>query len=292
MKVDILLPVYNGEKYLEEQIKSLLLQEYKNIKIIIRDDMSIDNSMKIIEKYSRSDKRIKVLYDQYGNVGLVRNIEILLNESDADYIMYCDQDDVWFKNKIDKMMKEILKYDNSEALLVHSDSYITNEKLKIRRKFKGDRPLISGVENMYFNYIVQGATVIFNKKLKNKLLPFPKEAYIHDRYTHLIAELEGKRVYLNEPLMYYRQHESNVLGSNDLLIKKIKNNINLLSKKIYIEKDKKLFEFLYKKPKYKNQLNSYFEILNTKGYFDKIKIIKKYKINLRLKEKIIYFISK
>lgn len=291
-RIDILLPTYNGEKYIGEQIESLLNQTYLNIKIIIRDDYSSDNTLEILKKYELMDSRIKIIKDNYKNIGLVKNIELLLESSNAKYIMYCDQDDYWFSNKVEKLYSVINKENQKNSILVHSDSYITNEKLKIKGRFRGNKPLETGLINSCFNYYVQGATIIFNQSLKEKILPFNSKVYLHDRYTHLVCELEGKRIYLNEPLMYYRQHETNIVGSKNIIIK-IKNNINFLSKNFFLKEDAELIKILYENKNYKEKLEVYMNFLNKKyTIIEKIKIIKKEKIKLRLKEKFLILLNK
>lgn len=289
-KIDILLPTYNGEKYIGQQLESLLRQSYKDIRIIIRDDNSSDKTKEIVEEYLAKDSRITLINDEDKNLGLVKNIERLLEYSDANYIMYCDQDDVWFQTKVEKMYNQISKEQNIPILL-HSDCYVTDENLNIKKVFKGKDPLNSGLVNSFFNYYVQGASCIFNKKLKKKLLPFPDKVYIHDRYTHLISELEGRRVYLKEPLMYYRQHGNNLIGSRNLWTK-LRNNINIFSKSLFLIEDKNLITELYKKEKYKKNLEIYINILNNKySFLEKIKLIRENKIKLNFKSFILFFLK-
>jgi rhamnosyltransferase len=293
--VDILLPTYNGGKYLYEQVASILNQSYRNINLLIRDDGSIDNTIEIINNLKQLDNRI-VLYDHNnGNIGLVANIEYLLVKSNANYIMYCDQDDFWLPDKVEKLINEILfyekKFGNEFPLLVHSDSYTTDENLKIKGKFKGSSPLNYGLNNSLFRFYVQGASAIFNLALKSKILPFTTGIYLHDRYTHLVAEIAGKRFYLNQPLILYRQHSKNLVGSKSLL-NKIKNNI---SRKhgFYLEKDKVLIQSLAKSYPDNELLKNYLCITDNGDLskHKKIRLILKYNISLRLKEWFWFIIS-
>ena len=101
--IDILLPTYNGEKYLKEQLDSILNQTYKNIRLIISDDCSKDSTPKILEEYRKKDERIE-LYLQKENIGVVKGIEFLLKKVKSNYYMLADQDDVWLPIKVEKSL--------------------------------------------------------------------------------------------------------------------------------------------------------------------------------------------
>ena len=124
-KIDILMATYNGEKYLAEQIDSIICQTYKNWNLLIRDDGSSDNTFKILKEYEKKDDRIKIIKDKKGNLGIAKNFEELLKISSSELIMFSDQDDVWKKDKI----KIMLKYVGNSDLII-SDAIVTNEKLE------------------------------------------------------------------------------------------------------------------------------------------------------------------
>lgn len=295
-RVDILLPTFNGEKYIEEQINSLLKQSYKNIKIYIRDDGSTDETITIIEKLAEREERIIVNKDIESNLGLVANVNFLLDLSDADYIMFCDQDDIWFEKKIELLLNEMLTQEKSlgseTPILIHSDCYITDENLNIISLLKADKPFNYGLSNSLFNYYVQGASTIFNKSLKKEITPFINNVYIHDRYTHLIAEITGFRFYLNFPLMLYRQHSSNLIGSASFWTK-IKNSFLKKNFTYFIEQDRLLIETLYNKKYPTNKLlYAYLKMTsNNASIFEKIKIKLSYDIKMRFKELFIMLIK-
>ena len=123
-KVDILLATYNGEKYLKEQIESILNQTYKNIQIIISDDCSKDATRDILKEYENNEK-IKVVY-QEKNLGYVKNFEFLLKQVESDIYMLSDQDDVWKKEKVEKTVEK-LKQENLD--LVFGDLEVVDENL-------------------------------------------------------------------------------------------------------------------------------------------------------------------
>ena len=294
--VDILLPTFNGAKYIEELINSLLNQSHQSIKIHIRDDGSTDQTIQIIEKLAEIENRILIYKDFTDNLGLVSNIEYLLSLSHADYIMYCDQDDFWFDNKVELLLEQMLIQEGNlgakTPILIHSDCYVTDENLNIISLFKADKPFYYGLSNSLFNYYVQGASAIFNKSLKKEITPFINNIYIHDRYTHLIAEITGFRFYLNLPLMLYRQHSSNLIGSSSLFTK-IK-NLFLKENFIFFHKqDRLLIETIYNDKHRTNKLlYAYLKMTsNNASIFEKIKIKLSYGIKMRFKELFIMLIK-
>ena len=225
-KIEILMATYNGEKYIREQIDSIISQTYSNWTLLIRDDGSKDDTVKIIKEYEKKDKRIKLLEDNRGNLGFVKNFEELLKNSSEDFIMFSDQDDYWLEDKIEKYIFELNKLGDEKflkPLLVHSNSFICDEKLEIKKKeFINSRIAIENNKNSYFfAYFVQGSTILINRKIIKMGLPFSKNVKLHDRYFHLLAEFFGKRVFIDKSLMKYRQHENNEIGAKGSIIKKI-----------------------------------------------------------------------
>jgi len=143
---------------------------------------------------------------------------------------------------------------------------------------------------MFFKFFVQGSSTMINRKLKEHALPFVDNIYVHDRYLHILSEIYGERYFLNEPLMYYRQHSKNLIGSNTI-IKKIFRNIVNLPKKFYLEKDKELIETIIKEKNIEKEIFKNYLIVTD----SRVSKLKRYKIlknnfNLRLKEKFLFWI--
>lgn len=225
-KINLLMATHNGEKYLSNQIESLLEQTYINWKLLIRDDGSKDNTLKIINKYKKKDNRIKLISDTKGNLGVAKNFEELIKKSNSNYIIFVDQDDVWKKNKIETLYSNIKKLEQKHSpktpILVHSDSYITDENLNIiSKKFIGKRGNLNGLNNLIFSPSVQGSSMIINNSLKNKILPFPDAIKVHDYYISIVNEIFGVRKFINKPLMYYRQHSNNEIGFDKNIFTKL-----------------------------------------------------------------------
>ena len=267
-KIDILLATYNGSKYLHEQLDSILSQSYGNINVIIRDDGSSDNTVMIIKEYEQKDNRVKLLSDNLGNLGFVRNFEELMKNSTSEYLMFSDQDDIWYNNKVETSYKRIKaieeKNGKSCPILVHTNSKIMNYETRTKSLFISDCAKNSSFENSFFNFFVQGSTMLINGSLKREALPFSKEVYLHDRYLHLIAEFIGIRSYIDVPTMDYRQHSNNEIGSRGTNIIK-----RLISNRYFNQNDKILFYYLHNH--YKNsvedykieKLNIFFRIINS-----------------------------
>ena len=124
-KVQVLMSTYNGERFLREQMESLLQQTYENLEILIRDDGSKDGTCEILKEYGERYSNIKVYYES--NVGVIKSFFELLKKSEAAYIAFCDQDDVWLAEKIERAV-EILKNQQAPALYC-SNKILTDESL-------------------------------------------------------------------------------------------------------------------------------------------------------------------
>ena len=291
-KIDILMATYNGEKYLVEQLDSIINQTYRNWNLLIRDDNSTDKTLEIIQNYHKKDKRIKILKDNKGNLGIVRNFEELLKSSESEFIMFSDQDDIWVENKLDMYLKMIEKIKN-KGFMIHSDAILfdKNKSNILKDTFISKKAINKGLENVFFNYFVQGATILISKEIKNFILPFPKEVYLHDRYIHLISELFFERIFVNKALIYYRQHGDNQIGA--------KNTIReLLSKRYFDERDRQLIKVIYNKygslltEDKKKLIEEYFKITDIeKNRFNRFLNLKKSKINIPLKKQISFIVK-
>lgn len=217
-KVDILVATYNGEKYLKEQIESLLNQTYKNIQIIISDDCSKDGTREILKQYEKNDK-IKIFY-QEKNLGYVKNFEFLLKQVQSELYMLCDQDDVW---KEEKVQKSVEKLKQEDLDLVFGDLEVVDENLNMVLKSYADYMHLSHKIKKYCNdYRLQylyncmtGCTILSKKIFLDKILPIPIDSkyLIHDYWIGLIVSLNGKVGYIKESYILYRQHGNNQVGT-------------------------------------------------------------------------------
>ncbi len=216
--VDILVTTYNtNEKYLKKQIDSILRQTHKNIKIYISDDNSSDKKVaEILKEYGQKDNRIK-LYIQPKNLGYNKNFEFLLQQSTANYIMFSDHDDIWYKEKVEKSLNRI-KEENVDMVYcncrqVDEDGIVIQDDYF---KYK-NVPLIKGKNKLAISRCVGiGCSQIITKSVKDKMIPFKKGVIAHDWLAAFIAN-EGKGMcYIEEPLFDYRLHGLNVFGGRSL----------------------------------------------------------------------------
>ena len=217
-KVEILLTTYNSNlDFLKEQIDSILTQTYKNISLLISDDKSSNQEViDLLKKYEEKDKRIK-LYLQEKNLGYNKNFEFLLKCSGADYIMFCDHDDIWNSDKVEKSLKKILE---EKVDLVYCNAEQINEKGEIIQKnyFKYKNvPLINRKSHIAISRCIGiGCSQIITKDVKNKMLPFLDSVIAHDWLASFIANENRGISYIKEPLFDYRLHNTNVFGGRNL----------------------------------------------------------------------------
>ena len=218
-KIDILMATYNGEKYIEEQINSILNQTYTNFRLVICDDCSTDNTYKLLKKIASDDDRI-VIYKNEKNLGYIKNFEKLLGMVESEYFMLSDQDDIWYETRIEESFS-ILKKENAD--LVFTDLEVVDEELNTKNisfnKLMGyyKKILKCTDYNMVYLYnIVTGCTILSKSKYLSNILPLPdNKNLIHDHYIPLVISLYGGKIkYLNKPTIKYRQHTNNQVGTD------------------------------------------------------------------------------
>ena len=162
-KVAVLISTYNGEKYLEEQLNSILNQTYKNIEIVIRDDGSKDSTINIIKKYQ--EKYDNIILKEGTNVGFIKSFFQLLAFANADYYAFCDQDDSWLENKIELAVRALNEVDNSKPNMVFGNSDYYDENMNLIGK--GEEHKEFSFKNSLYECVAQGMTMnLLKKKLQ------------------------------------------------------------------------------------------------------------------------------
>lgn len=222
-QVDVLLATYNGENYLHSLLDSIIAQTYKGWHLIIRDDGSSDSTRNIICRYKRSyPDRIAILDESETNLGPSQNFGRLLEYSSAEYIMFCDQDDVWMAKKIELMFDRIcdlaLRYGKYTPLLAHSDLIVTDANMRVISnsfwKYQHLLPEIgTTLPRLLMQNVITGNTVIINRCAKERVLPIPQKAIMHDWWIALVIAAFGKIEHIPIPTIFYRQHNSNVISA-------------------------------------------------------------------------------
>ena len=216
MKIVVLMSTYNGERYIREQLDSLLKQTLMPDLIYIRDDGSRDDTIAILEEYASEHSFIK--YYSGKNKGPARSFwELISNCEEADYYALCDQDDVWFEDKLETAISFLEKEDRSIPLLYCSKYTLTDKDLN---------PIDSNVSSLYnfsdfphalMYHTAPGCTFVFNNEARKKIVKYDVEkeyCIIHDAIIHKVVTMFGKMILDNTSHMYYRQHGNNEIGMN------------------------------------------------------------------------------
>ena len=221
-KIAILLSTFNGEVFIAEQIDSILNQTFTNWDLYIRDDGSTDSTLDIISKYVNNHDNVFFL-DGNLNKGACNSYIYLMDVVKSDYYMFCDQDDVWLPDKIEKTFNEISKlytlYGNDIPLLVFSDLVVVDKNLTILSNSMWEYTRFNRImwpeKYLYITPLVTGCTMLFNHAAKLKALIHTDKAIMHDSLLALSVVVNGgKMIALQLPLIFYRQHDTNVFGTN------------------------------------------------------------------------------
>jgi glycosyltransferase involved in cell wall biosynthesis len=205
-KVSVCMATYNGEKYIAEQVTSILEQLNLEDEIIISDDNSTDRTIQILKEIN--DSRIKIFYNP-NEAGHTNNFQNAIQLASGEFLFLSDQDDVWCNDKLSRMLELLREYD-----FVVSDAKIVDAQLSPTGttyfKIRG------GGQNGFINNLIKakylGCCMAFQKKLLKKILPFPSNTCLcpHDLWISLIAECYYTTYVINEPLILYRRHGENV----------------------------------------------------------------------------------
>lgn len=214
--VSIVLAVYNGEKYLEGQIKSILSQDYPHIELIIVDDKSQDGSLRIAKKFAGQDGRVKI-FENPQNLGIVANFLKGVSFAEGDFICFSDQDDHWRKDKI-KILKELIEK-NDKNMLAYSDIEICDNELRSTHhsfwKAAGIQPRQGHLkEKTFLRNITPGCSMMFRRQVGKELAKAPRDIpFMHDHLALVLSSCLGNIVYSKEKLVKYRQHDDNNIGA-------------------------------------------------------------------------------
>ena len=240
-KISVCIATYNGEKYIKEQLESIIHQLGEDDEIIISDDGSNDDTIQIIENFN--DTRIKIFNHspnrktKYKFDLTTRNIENALSKAQGDFIFLADQDDIWIENKIKKIMPLFEKY----SLILHDCTIIDDSKNILHESYFKLIKSKSGIINNLIKNSYLGCCMAFKRSILEKSIPFPISAIPHDIWIGLVAELKENVYFSDEKLIQYRRHENNLSPSssksNNSILFKLKYRLFILKNVI-----KKLFE--------------------------------------------------
>lgn len=209
--ISIVLATYNGEKYLREQLDSIIAQSVSDWELVISDDGSTDLTIEIIEFYKQKDSRIQLIKN-VGRHGCAENFENALIHCLGEYIAFCDQDDVWEPDHLEHLYSILgdksVAFANSEAVdsELKSLNFFWGEKFFIAEKNLSDKLFL----HLIFLNFMQGAAILFKRDLL-KFLPFPNGIF-HDHWAAISAVLNDGIAYSAKSILKYRQHNSNTYG--------------------------------------------------------------------------------
>lgn len=208
--ISVCIATYNGERYIKEQLDSILPQLSENDEVIVSDDGSTDNTLKIVEEFK--DSRIKIFHHEKRKEKFVldystHNFEFALKQTKGDYIFLCDQDDVWLPNKVEKMVEDL----NNGYLISICDCKVCNSNLEVYQNsfFKANGTALNYLRLIVF-FRMLGCCMAIRKELLDIAFPFPPTKVGHDIWLVLLARYYGKAHMLEEPLHLYRRHNDTV----------------------------------------------------------------------------------
>lgn len=212
-QIDILLASYNGEAYIAQQLRSLQNQTFTDWQVIVHDDGSTDGTVDIVRQFQTADPRIRLVEDRVQTGSAAANFMHLLRYAEAPFCAFCDQDDVWLEDKLERMYSVLSRLDNSKPQMVWSNSYV----------YSMDTGDISGYatlwqpqnlrELLFANAGVQGCALLFNEPLRRICADAPDVVAMHDHLFTLAAVTFGELHCVPRRLMLYRRHGAAVTGA-------------------------------------------------------------------------------
>ncbi len=247
--IAIVMATYNGEKYVDEQIESILASTYRDIELYIFDDGSRDNTLELLRNYERQYPDTVHVFQNERNLGHAMNFIHALSRTTTDYVMFCDQDDVWKNHKVAITLKRMRHMEaqlgKDKPLTVFTDAAVVDENLKMLKQsfFCSSHlnPCRTDLPHLLMENKLIGCTVMVNSALRKVLQskPLPQHARYHDWWVALIASAFGKIGYVRESTLLYRQHGNNVVGDTGFLSYVINRIANL-------QKQREALEALYR----------------------------------------------
>lgn len=215
----ILLATYNAGRFLREQLDSLLAQTDGDFEVLVSDGGSADATVGIVREYAARDGRIRLVATE--RAGAVANFARLWKAADADYVMFCDHDDVWCADKVAKSMDAMRRAEAAAPgmpIAVFHDARVVDAGLgeiapsSFARQ--GLDPHRTALRQLLMQNVAAGNTLCANRALRERVGEIPDDAVMHDHWVMLAAAAFGRIVLLDEPLLLYRQHGANVLGAS------------------------------------------------------------------------------
>lgn len=271
-KISVAIATYNGEKYIEKQLNSIINQSLLVDEIIIVDDNSNDHTTDIIKSFKAKNNKIKLIKNTI-NLGHIPSFKLAIQSCKYDFVLLCDQDDIWNFEKVEISYKEIIKFsDTNKPIIIFSDLLVIDNFDRIIFKSFWDYHnfKISDLtfkKALFFN-VVTGCTIMMNKFMKDQILLMPENILMHDHWIYMIALSLGNFFYIDKPLVKYRSHNNTVTTKNRIsMLQKISNILNSNYRKNYLIEN--INQAILFKKIYQDQLNE--KNINELNYFINIK---------------------
>lgn len=215
--ISVALAAYKGEKYIEEQLRSILPQLSHEDEIVVSDDRPGGQTEAIVKRIMGEDPR--VIYVEGKGKGVVANFVNAIRHCKGDRIFLCDQDDVWLPDKVKRVNEA---FDAGATLVLHN-AYVTDRDLNITEySFFEKRKSKKGFFRNVVKNSYMGCCMAFDRSLLKRILPMPKYVPMHDQWIGLMGEVYGKVTLIDAPLIYYRVHGNNVTGGETTTEQKIR----------------------------------------------------------------------
>lgn len=222
-KILILMATYNGERYIDQQLESIAMQTYRDWELWVRDDGSSDDTLSIVHGFAKDyPGQVRIIEDNYNSLGPCRNfaklMQLAVEESEAEYIALCDQDDVWLAEKLSLELEKLQKLPSDQPKLVFSDLEVVDENGEVLHpsfwEMESYDP-VAGVRipALLSRNVVTGCTILMNRHLLETAVPIPMAAPIHDWWLALVASVFGNIDHVSSSLVRYRQHGHNAIGA-------------------------------------------------------------------------------
>lgn len=282
--VDIVMATYNGCRYLPEQLESLQRQSYPHWHLLVHDDGSSDGTVELLRQWQQREPRIRLLEDGVAGLGPARNFLHLLTHSTAPYTLCCDQDDIWLSGKIERLLVA-LRAETGPAM-AYSNAWFYVDGQPTDRPAIHIHPGNDLRSALFMNGGVLGCTVMINRVLREMILPGPSPVAMHDHLITMAAVCTGTIHYINEPLLYYRQHRRNVTGTQaksitgrlrELLVTR-----HAVIDRRHYEANHALYRYLEHRlsAKQRSLFQAYFRYAESAGYIVRIALILKHGFTL------------
>lgn len=243
VELTVLMSTYNGSKYIEQQLESLINQVGVIINLIVRDDGSQDNTVSILEKYKSKFNTLTIYAEK--NVGATASfyklLKYALSAKKTEYYAYCDQDDIWLENKLIVGIKNIENFDKSKPNLYFSNLMMMNNDGQLLGMLLDDKAISCNRSNALASIGTYGCTCIFNHVALEKISALNEVSHYiyHDNWTYSVCVFLGNVYYDSNSYIRYRQTGQNVSGTKKT---GIANWINRISKLFKLKEDKRIYE--------------------------------------------------